>query len=158
MKSSRWLPLGLFLLLAFFAGFIGSLATASSVSTWYPTLQKPSWTPPNWLFGPVWTALYIAMAVATWRVWRVGNAADARHTSRLYGAQLALNALWSVLFFGLQRPGAALIEVLFFWIVLVRILARYRAVDRIAAWLWTPYVLWVTYATLLNAAVWDLNR
>ncbi|ACB74971.1 TspO/MBR family protein [Opitutus terrae] len=158
MKSSRWLPLGLFLLLAAFAGTIGAIATATSVHTWYPTLQKPAWTPPNWLFGPAWTLLYILMSIAAWRVWRVGGEADARHTSRLFAAQLALNALWSVLFFGLHRPGLALVEVIVLWLVLIRIYVRFRAADRIAGWLWLPYLLWVSYATLLNAAVWELNR
>lgn len=158
MKMSRWAPLALFLLLALFAATIGGLATASSVKTWYPSLAKPVWTPPNGIFGPVWTLLYIAMAVATWRVWRVQSPIDSRHTTRLYAAQLALNALWSILFFGLHRPGAALIDVIVLWLVLIRIYVRFRAVDRIAGWLWLPYLLWVSYATLLNAAVWELNR
>ncbi|HYP17041.1 MAG TPA: TspO/MBR family protein [Opitutus sp.] len=158
MKSSRWLPLGLFVLLAFLAAGIGSFATASSVDTWYASLRKPSWNPPSWVFGPVWTTLYLLMAVATWRVWRNGSPAEARHTFRLYGAQLALNALWSILFFGLQRPGAALIDVLVLWLVLIRLLARFIRVDRIAALLWAPYVLWVSFAAVLNAAIWELNR
>lgn len=158
MKSSRWLPLGFFLILTFAAGGIGAIATASSADTWYQALRKPAWTPPDWIFGPVWTLLYVAMAVAAWRVWRIGGAADARHTFRLFGAQLALNALWSILFFGLQRPGAALIDVIALWLVLIRLLVRFRSADAIAGWLWTPYVLWVSYAVLLNAAVWELNR
>lgn len=158
MKSSRWLPLAMFLLLAFIAALVGTMATNSSVDTWYRTLQKPAWNPPDWLFAPVWTLLYIAMSVAAWRVWRVGSAADARRTVRLFGAQLALNALWSILFFGLQRPGAALIDVIVLWLVLIRLYVRFRSVDRVAGWLWTPYVLWVSYAALLNAAIWELNR
>jgi len=158
MKKSPWLPLGLFLLLAFCAAGIGALATTSSVDTWYPTLRKPAWNPPNWVFGPVWTLLYIAMAVAAWRVWRVGSVQAARTTFRLYGSQLALNALWSILFFGLRSPGAALLDIAVLWLVLIRILARFREVDRLAAWLWSAYVLWVSFAFLLNAAVWDLNR
>lgn len=157
-KSSRWLPLALFLLLSFSAAAIGAIATSSGVHTWYPSIAKPSWTPPNWLFAPVWALLYIAMAIAGWRVWRQGSPIEARHTFRLFGAQLALNALWSILFFALHDIGWALIDVLVLWFVLVRLLARFLAADRIAAWLWTPYVLWVTFATLLNAAVWELNR
>src|SRR6187455_2573066 len=111
MISKRWLPLGLFLILAFVAAAFGGLATATSLDTWYPTLHKPSWNPPNWLFSPVWTLLYILMAVATWRAWRVGDALAARRTASLYSAQLTLNALWSILFFGLRRPGLALVEI-----------------------------------------------
>ena len=89
--KSRWLPLALFILLAFLAAAIGGFATSTSVDTWYPTLRKPSWSPPNAVFGPVWTVLYLLMAVAAWWAWRVGSAADGRLTVRLYGAQLALN-------------------------------------------------------------------
>jgi len=158
MTKSRWLPLGLFLFLALLTGLIGGLATATSVGTWYVALHKPSWTPPNWLFGPAWTLLYVLMAVATWRVWRAGSPVESRHTFRLYSAQLGLNALWSILFFALRQPGWALVDVLALWLVLMRLLVRYRYADRLALWLWAPYVAWVTYAALLNAAVWELNR
>lgn len=158
MIRKPWFPLVLFLVLAFAAGGIGALATFSSVETWYPTLNKPSWNPPRWLFGPVWSALYVAMAVATWRAWRRGNPLAARRTVSLYSAQLSLNALWSILFFGLHRPGAALIEILVLWALLVVMFGRYWKLDRLAAWLWLPYVLWVSFATALNAAIWSLNR
>jgi tryptophan-rich sensory protein len=158
MKSSRWVPLGLFLLLAFAAAVIGALATYSGVQTWYPVLQKPAWTPPDWVFAPVWTLLYIAMAVAGWRAWRSETPFGARMIFRLYAAQLALNAFWSILFFGFQRPGVALIEIIVLWLVLIRILVRFRETDRVAAWLWAPYVLWVSFAAVLNAAIWDLNH
>lgn len=158
MTQSRWLPLGLFLFLALLTGLIGALATATSVHTWYPTLIKPAWTAPNWLFAPVWTLLYIAMAVATWRVWSGESPVESRRTFRLYSAQLGLNALWSILFFALHHPGWALIDILALWLILIRVLARYRALDRVAAWLWTAYLLWVTYAVLLNASIWDSNH
>lgn len=158
MKFSRWLPLGIFLLLAFLAAFLGGLATSTSVHTWYAALQKPAWTPPNWLFGPVWTLLYVLMAVAAWRVWRQGSPNEARRTVRLFAAQLALNVLWSVLFFGLHRIGFALIEVVVLWLVLIRIQIRFYVADTVAALLWAPYLLWVTFAAGLTAAVWDLNR
>jgi tryptophan-rich sensory protein len=156
--KSRWLPLGFFLFLAFLAGAIGAFATSTSVHTWYPSLHKPAWTPPSWLFAPVWTLLYIAMGVAAWRVWRTLEALESRRLVRLYAAQLALNAIWSILFFGQQSPGLALIEVIVLWLVLVRMLALLWPVDRAAGVLWALYVAWVTFATLLNAAVWELNR
>lgn len=156
--KSRWLPLGFFLLLAFLAGGIGAIATATSVQTWYPTLQKPAWTPPGWLFGPVWTVLYVLMAVAAWRGWREGSAADGRMTVRLFASQLMLNAGWSVAFFGFRRPDLALIDVVVLWLVLLRMAARFRAVDRLAVLLWLPYLAWVSFAVALNAAIWQLNR
>ena len=158
MNPKRWLPLGLFLVLAFAAAAIGGLATATSVETWYPTLRKPEWSPPNSIFGPVWTLLYILMAVSTWRVWRTGNPLDARRTVSLYSAQLTLNALWSILFFGLRQTGLAFAEILVLWAVLVAIQIRFWRADRIAAWLWLPYVAWVSFAAVLNGTVWSLNR
>jgi tryptophan-rich sensory protein len=158
MSQSPRLSLAGFIIAAFAAAALGSAATASSVHTWYAGLQKPAWTPPNGLFAPVWTFLYILMAVAAWRVWRTQTPPASRRTLWLYLAQLALNALWSLLFFGLRRPDLALAEVIVFWTLLVVLLFRFRTADRLAGWLWAPYVAWVTYASALNAAVWWLNR
>ena len=155
----RYGALAGFLATTFAAAAIGSSATFTSVNTWYPLLAKPSWTPPGSWFGPVWSVLYVFMAVAGWRVWRQQPAGGKAATVLwLYGAQLALNALWSVLFFGLRRPGLALIEISLFWLLLVVLLVRYWREDRIAGALWTPYVLWVSFASALNAAIWFLNR
>lgn len=158
MDFKRWLPQGLFLVLAFAAAGLGALATSTSVDTWYPTLRKPEWNPPSWIFSPVWTLLYLLMAAATWRAWRTGDALAARRTVSLYTAQLTLNALWSILFFGMRQPGAALAEIIVLWAVLVIILIRYWRIDRLAAGLWAPYVAWVTFAAALNGAIWNLNR
>lgn len=147
-----------FLAVTFAASAIGSAATFRSVTTWYPTLVKPAWNPPAWIFGPVWTALYVAMAVAAWRSWRRVEGAEATAILRLYGIQLALNALWSVLFFGLQRPDWALLDIVLLWLVLVVLLRRFWRLDRPAAVLWSAYVAWVSFATALNAAIWVLNR
>jgi len=158
VNQKRWLPLGLFLVLAFAAAAIGALATVTGIEGWYATLQKPAWNPPRTLFGPVWAVLYVLMAVATWQAWNSGDAKRARRTVSLYSAQLTLNALWSVLFFGLHRPGVALIEILVLWVVLLVILFRYWRIKRSAAALWLPYVLWVSFAAVLNGAIWSLNR
>ncbi len=155
---SRWVPLGIFLLLAFMAAVLAAIATATSVHTWYPMLRKPGWTPPAWVFAPVWTLLYVAMSVAAWRVWRMGSADDARRIVRLFAAQLTLNALWSILFFGLRHPGLALIDVLVLWLVLVRMLVPFRMIDQVAGILWAVYFAWVTFAAVLNASIWELNR
>ena len=155
---NRWLALVLFIVAAFATSAIGGLATASSVTTWYPTLNKPSWNPPAWVFGPVWTLLYIAMSVAAWRVWLVrATAADVGGTLRLWFAQLLLNALWSVLFFGLRSPGAAVIEIVPLWALLVALQFRLARTDRVAALLWAPYLAWVSFAAFLNFTVWRLN-
>ncbi len=158
MSNARYGALAVFLLATFAAGAIGSAATFPSVTTWYPTLAKPSWTPPGWLFGPVWSALYVAMAVAAWRVWRRQSGPAARGVLRLYGAQLALNALWSICFFAWHRPDLALVDIAGLWILLVLALVRFWRADRLAGALWAPYVAWVTFASALNAAIVWLNR
>lgn len=155
---NRWLVLGLFLAAAFAASGIGGYATFHSVQTWYPTLTKPSWNPPSWVFGPVWTLLYILMSVAAWRVWLRRETPGAPAAVRLYFVSLALNALWSVLFFGLRHPDWALAEVVVFWASLVALQLRFRRIDAVAGWLWAPYLAWVTFATGLNATIWWLNR
>lgn len=151
-------PLVLFLVTTFIAAAIASAATYANVKTWYPLLHKPAWTPPNWVFAPVWTLLYIGMAVAAWRVWRATDDLGAQRTFRLYRAQLAFNALWSILFFAMKRPDWALINIAVLWALLVMMLIWFWRVDRIAGALWAAYVAWVTYAFALNAAIWNMNR
>lgn len=158
MATARYPALIFFLVVTLLAAAIGSAATSSSVAEWYPTLRKPSWNPPSWVFGPVWMLLYLAMAVAAWRVWRRAETAAARTTLGLYGAQLALNAFWSVLFFGLRRPDLALVDIVLLWTLLLVLLVRFARADRLAAALWAPYVGWVGFATVLNATIWQLNR
>ena len=155
---NRWLALGPFLLASFTAAAIGGFATAESVRTWYPTLVKPAWNPPAAIFGPVWTLLYTAMSIAAWRIWLHRDQPGARPALRLFFVSLGLNALWSVLFFGLHRPGWALLEVLLLWASLVALLVRFGRLDKAAGWLWAPYVAWVSFATALNAAIVWLNR
>ena len=145
-----------FISAAFIAGAIGSRATFPNVRDWFPLLQKPEWNPPGWLFAPVWTTLYVLMAVAIWRVWRAGGPAAPRLV-RIYFVQLALNALWSVLFFGLKQPAWALADILVLWALLVWMQVALWRSDRPAGILWLPYVLWVSFATALNAAIVRLN-
>jgi benzodiazapine receptor len=146
------------LVATFAAGLIGSLATAENVRSWYPDLAKPQWTPPSWLFGPVWTALYIAMSVAAWRVWRIAQDGERSRVIVLYGIQLSCNAAWSILFFGLRRPDLALVDIAVLWALIVFALIRFWRADRLSGILWAPYVLWVTFASALNGAIWWLNR
>jgi len=140
---------------AFVAGAIGSVATFANVRSWYPGLIKPAWNPPSWIFGPVWTTLYVLMGVAAWRAWRTGPAA--RPLLAGYGAQLVLNAAWSILFFGLKQPAWALVDIVALWVLLAWLGVRFWRADRLAGALWLPYLLWVSFATALNAAIVRLN-
>jgi tryptophan-rich sensory protein len=151
-----------FLLAAFAAAALGGHATASSVGDWYPTLAKPSWTPPPWLFGPAWTVLYTCMAIAAWRVWRLPAVSAAGPTRRaellgLWWFQLALNAAWSWAFFYFRNPAAGLLVIGALFAVLCAMQPRLARADRPAALLWTPYVLWVGFAACLNLSLWHLN-
>ena len=153
-KTAR---LWLYLAASFLAASLGGIATGSSVKSWYPTLVKPSWNPPSWVFGPVWSVLYLGIAVVGYRLWTFRDKEGARGTLALWWIQLGLNALWSVIFFGLRRPGYALGEVLILWICLVAIQIRLFRVDRRGAWIWVAYLSWVSFASVLNAAIWRLN-
>jgi len=154
---NRWLILSGFLLATLTVGAIGGIATASSVTTWYPTLIKPSWNPPSWVFGPVWTTLYVMIAFVGWRIWKLRPDPVATTTMRLFWIQLLLNAAWSPAFFALQRPGLALVDLTFLWLALVWIQIRLARSDLVSALLWLPYLFWVTFAGFLNLAIWRLN-
>ena len=134
-------------------------ATAVFVSTdgWYAGLQKPSWNPPSWLFGPAWTTLYILMAVAAWLVWREGGWKAQGRALRLFLLQWFLNALWTPLFFGLHRPGLALAEIVLLWLAIVATLWSFWRARKLAGLLLVPYLAWVTFATVLNFTIWRLN-
>ena len=162
MKPQKSNALGLLvaLLLPFLVAGVGGIVTSSSVSTWYPTLNKPAWNPPPWLFGPVWTALYLLMGIASWLVWqkRSENEAQVRRALGWYGLQLGLSLLWSVIFFGLRQVGLALIEIVALWSALATTGVKFWHIRRDAAGLLAPYFLWATFAAALNAAIWWLNR
>ena len=139
-------------------GGLGGALTAGSVGTWYPTLVKPAWNPPNAVFGPVWTTLYVMMAIAYWLVWRTRDHRQIRRATSLFGLQLILNLAWSALFFGLQRPDLALADILLLLAAVAMTASEFRRHSRFAALLLAPYILWVAYATSLNAAIVWLNR
>jgi tryptophan-rich sensory protein len=146
------------LLLPVLAGGGGGIVTRESVQTWYPTLRKPSFNPPSWIFGPVWSTLYLLMGIAHYLV--VREQADprlARQAHIFYGLQLALNTLWSLIFFGRRSPLAALIEIVFLWIAIVLTIVTFARISPKAALLLMPYLLWVSFAALLNGAIWRLN-
>ncbi len=141
------------------AGFFGFIFTQPATSTWYAELQKPRFTPPDWVFGPVWVCLYILMGVAVFLVWRRGLHHQVVKTALfIFGVQLVLNALWSFLFFGLRSPLAGLIGILVLGVAIILTVRSFLAVSRIAGLLLIPYFLWVSFATGLCLSIWWLNR
>lgn len=124
---------------------------------WYRRLEKPSWRPPDWLFGPVWFALYISIAVSGWLVWRVAGFDGASLALTVYALHLVLNALWSVVFFRLRRPDWALVEIGFLWLSILATVIVFHSVNETAAYLLLPYLCWVTFAVALNFRIWSLN-
>lgn len=146
-----------FLALCLGVSAIGGAVTATSVGTWYQTLHKPPFNPPDWLFAPVWTTLFVMMAIAGWLAWRAGGRSAARGALMLFAVQLALNLAWSVLFFGLRSIGAALVEVVVLLAAILATTVAFWRRDRIAGLLFMPYAAWVAFAVLLNVALWRLN-
>ena len=136
---------------------LGGAVTATSVGSWYQSLQKPSFNPPDWLFAPVWTTLYLLMAVAAWRVWRRAGFTMGRNALLLFVAQLGLNLAWSYLFFGLRRIDLALLEIIILLMAIALNAALFWRIDRWAGALFLPYIAWVAFAAVLNGALWRLN-
>jgi len=140
------------------AASLGVLAAIPNLAPWYEALAKPSFSPPNGIFGPVWTALYLLIAFAFWRILRMPPETPGRRTAiALFLAQLALNALWSFLFFGAQSPLMGLIDIVTQWLLIVATIAAFRPLDRAAALALVPLAAWVGFATVLNFAIWRLN-
>jgi tryptophan-rich sensory protein len=152
-----WLGFLAFLVVCFAAAGIGGAVTTPKIATWYATLAKPSWNPPNWIFGPVWSALYFCMAVAAWSVWRQDGFSGAKVPMTLFGVQLVLNVLWSYIFFGLENPGLAFVEVLALWAAIAATMIGFWQRSSIAGILFVPYLAWVSFASVLNFTIWRLN-
>jgi benzodiazapine receptor len=147
--------LGLTLLCGVLGAF-GGLLTRPEIAGWYATLVKPSFTPPNWVFGPVWTTLYVLLAYSAWRTWDA-TGPSASLTKATFWIVLGANTLWSPLFFSLHRPDLALIDILCYAVMLACWIRMLHGHDRVAAWLQLPHLLWVCYAGILNASLWWLN-
>jgi tryptophan-rich sensory protein len=140
-------------------GFLGSFVTMDSVSTWYADLSRPSFTPPDWTFGVVWPILYVMMGISAFLIWNVGL--DKRQTKvaiRLFIIQLVLNGLWTPIFFGLHLIALALVEIVLLWVAILLTLLAFWRISKLSAFLLIPYILWVSFAVVLNAALWYLNR
>lgn len=158
MKINNWTKLLVTVIGSELAGIIGSVFTVSSIPTWYATLNRPPLSPPNWLFGPVWTTLYALMGIAAFLVWKKGlDRKDVKLALGIFLGQLVLNSLWSIIFFGLQNPGAALVEIIFLWLAIVATIIAFAKISKSAAWLLLPYLLWVSFAAYLNYSIWTLN-
>ncbi len=141
-------------------GFLSGKVTQESITTWYPTLVKPIFNPPNWIFAPVWTILYIMIGVAGGIIWNYleSDHENVKKAFTFFIIQLALNALWSYLFFGLQNPLLALVEIIVLWLMIFETYSKFRNINKLAGNLLIPYLAWVSFATVLNASIWWLNR
>ena len=156
--SSTWKQLTVAIIGSELAGIVGSVFTAPSITTWYTTLTKPSFNPPSWVFGPVWTTLFALMGIAAFLVWKKGfEHKNVRIALWVFISQLILNTLWSIIFFGLHSPGAAFIEIIFLWLSIVTMIALFYKISKAAAYLIIPYILWVSFAAFLNYSIWILN-
>jgi translocator protein len=144
---------------AMLAGAVGSFATVRAIPTWYKGLAKPPFNPPSWLFGPAWTLLYLLIAVAAWLVWKQGlGAPGVKLALGVFLVQLVLNALWSVCFFGLRSPMAGLVDIIVLWLAIAATIILFFRVSVPAGVLLLPYISWVSFAAVLNAAIHRLNR
>jgi translocator protein len=152
-----WIGLIVLLILCFAVAGVGGLTTTPNIPIWYASLAKPSWTPPDWVFGPVWSMLYMSMAVAAWLVWRQAGLVGATVPMALFGIQLLLNALWSWLFFGLHSPGAASVDIVLLWMAIPATMVVFWRRSTVAGILFVPYLVWVSFASVLNLAIWRLN-
>jgi tryptophan-rich sensory protein len=156
-RGRRWGVLFLWLAVVFVVSLAGTMVTMPKIPTWYAELAKPGFTPPNWIFGPVWTTLYVLMALSVWRIDNVADALERRRAMLLFALQLALNALWSPVFFGFEAPKLGLLVIIVLVAAIAATLAAFWRLDRIAGIMLVPYLAWSTYATALNAAIVALN-
>ena len=157
MKAKTILILLISIIVAQLAGAVGSIFTASSIESWYAFLEKPVFSPPNWLFAPAWITLYILMGIAAFLIWQKRGEAGAKSALYFYGGQLILNSLWSVIFFGFQNPFLAFLEIIVLWLLIALTTVKFYRIEKAAGLLFVPYILWVTFAMVLNFSIWQLN-
>ncbi|OGC42903.1 TspO protein [candidate division WOR-3 bacterium RBG_13_43_14] len=158
MHMRSYIKLIISLLVCLGSGFIGSIFTTPRISTWYTTLQKPAFNPPNWLFGPVWTMLFILMGIALFIIWNKDNVPGARAAIFIFAVQLIFNILWSIVFFGLKSPIGGIFMIIILWILIVITIFFFYRQSLVAGVLLVPYLLWVSFASVLNIAIYLLNR
>lgn len=158
MKINNFLKLVVAIGTSELAGIIGSVFTVSAIPNWYAGLVKPALNPPSWLFGPVWTTLYALMGIAAFLVWKAGwERKEVKKALGVFGIQLFLNFIWSIIFFGLQNPGWALVNIVLLWLAIVWTMVVFYRISKPAVYLLLPYLLWVSFASYLNYSIWTLN-
>lgn len=150
-------PFIISLFVVFLTGFIGSLFTMPNISSWYVFLNKPFFSPPNWLFGPAWSFLYLLMGISAFLIWQKRDNPKTKPALGFYAIQLVLNALWSIIFFGMKNPGLAFLEILFLLGFIIITAIKFYQIDKKASLLFIPYILWVSFAAVLNYYLWILN-
>lgn len=155
-KKINWWKLIVSVVVCQLAGGIGSLFTAPNITGWYGTLQKPSFNPPNWIFGPVWTTLFVLMGISLYLIWN-SKSPKKNIAITVFGVQLGLNVLWSVLFFGMQNPFLAFCEIILLWVAILASMILFWPIAKKTTWLLLPYILWVSFASILNFTLWQLN-
>jgi tryptophan-rich sensory protein len=158
MKVNNFFKLVIAIAVSELAGVIGSIFTISAIPTWYAGLAKPALNPPSWVFGPAWTTLYALMGIAAFLIWRIGwERKEVKIALGVFGIQLFLNAIWSIIFFGLHSPGWALVVIVLLWLAIVWTIAVFYKISKPAAYLLVPYILWVSFASYLNYSILILN-
>ena len=163
MKFNNFFKLIIAIVVSEAAGIIGSVFTMPSIAGWYAGIVKPALNPPAWVFGPVWTTLYALMGIAAWLVWKQWDQGKpstklkVKIALAIFGLQLFLNAIWSIIFFGLQNPGWALIDIAALWLAIVWTMVVFYKISKPACYLLVPYLLWVSFASYLNYSIWMLN-
>lgn len=158
MKINDEFKLVIAIVISELADIIGSVFTMPSVTGWYAGIVKPSLNPPAWVFGPVWTTLFVLMGIAAFLIWKKGlDRWDVKIALGIFLGQLVFNTLWSIIFFGLHSPGGALIEIVFLWFAILVTIITFARISKPAAWLLVPYILWVSFASYLNYSIWMLN-
>ena len=140
-----------------FAGVAGSVFTAPQIKGWYAGLEKPFFNPPNWIFAPVWTALFILMGISLWMIWTEKEKISKKKAILIFAVQLILNVLWSLMFFGLNSPVLGFLIIVPLWIAIFLTIKEFYKISKIASYLLAPYILWVSFASVLNAFIWFLN-
>lgn len=156
--KSLWSKIAFCVVLMLLIGFTSGMSTTSSIQGWYTTLNKPFFNPPNWIFGPMWTLLYAMMGVSIALIWdSTLYAPFKKNLYILFSAQVVLNFLWSIFFFGMENPTLALVDILILWVLILLCILKFRPISKLASNLLIPYLLWVSFATLLNIAIVVLN-
>jgi len=140
-------------------GFTSGFFTTTGAGTWYEELEKPNWNPPGWVFAPVWTTLYVMMGVSLFFIWKANVVIYKKRVALgLFAFQLVLNFFWSFIFFRLEEPGWAVIEIIILWLAILATIFSFASINKLSAWLLVPYISWVTFAALLNYTIWSLNN